>query len=140
MRILSFLPAALCAALALASYMPHGGIRARAPVPSSVPCTDVTAADCPQTSLCGDELGGTSIFSILIGCDYPPGTTEYACSYVAGSGARVTFTAGFEQCCPLSICTSASKRALPEPRHLELALSQREQDMERDIEDENQPW
>ncbi|KZT56092.1 hypothetical protein CALCODRAFT_518329 [Calocera cornea HHB12733] len=142
MRVLSFLPAALCSALALASYMPDSGIWARDPAPSAAPCTEVTAANCPQTSLCGDGLNHGTYFSNLVECLYPPGTARYACNYYVSNGLLSGYTPGDQQCCPLYIgtCTSASKRALPEALDFELALARREQDMKRDIEDENQPW
>ncbi|KZT56090.1 hypothetical protein CALCODRAFT_497790 [Calocera cornea HHB12733] len=142
MRILSFLPAVLCSAVALASYMPHGGMRARTPTPSAAPCTAVSPANCPKTSLCGDGSNGGSFFSTFVDCLYPPGTSRYICAYDESTGLSEGTTPGFEQCCPAFIgtCTSASKRALPEARDFEPALAQRKHDMKRDIEDEDQPW
>ncbi|KZT56094.1 hypothetical protein CALCODRAFT_556085 [Calocera cornea HHB12733] len=143
MRVLSFLAAALCPALALASYLPDSAIRARAPAPSSSPCTPVTLANCPQLSLCGDtSSGGINIgigTNANVVCTYYSG---YICEYVTDNGLFVGVTPGHAACCPAYIgtCSALSKRAVPKARDMELALSQRAEDLKRDIEDVLQPW
>ncbi|KZT56101.1 hypothetical protein CALCODRAFT_556088 [Calocera cornea HHB12733] len=139
MRVLSFLAAALCCGVVLASYLPDSVIRARTPGPSAAPCTPVTPSNCPQTSACGDGLNTGTYMYGDVACYFNVGSTVDVCLYDPNTGLSQGYTSGYLGCCQAYIgtCTSAKKRAVPQSRNLELGLSGLER---RDIEDENQPW